>query len=85
MIGTAVKRLAAPPRRPREFHHGLLHARPHWHDELAMLPYMNAPRASAQAVFWKKPFTVVFYSLAALGGPILIALATLAVVGLPQF
>jgi Flp pilus assembly protein TadB len=58
-----------------------LDAGPDWHDELAMLPYMNSPRAPAQAIFWKKPFIVVFYSLAVLGGPILTALATLAVVG----
>jgi hypothetical protein len=50
-------------------------------DDGQMLPYMNSPRAPAQAIFWKKPFIVVFYSLAALGGPILIALATLAGVG----
>jgi hypothetical protein len=39
------------------------------------------PRAPAQAIFWKKPFIVIFYSLVVLGGPILIVLMTLAVMG----
>jgi hypothetical protein len=52
-----------------------------WQDELGMLPYMNAPRAPPQAIFWKKPFIVIFYSLVVLGGPILIILVPLVVVG----
>src|SRR5689334_16753435 len=41
-----------------------------------MLPYLNSPRAPAQAIVWTEPLIVVFYSLLVLGGPMLIAPAT---------
>jgi hypothetical protein len=57
-----------------------LEAASDWEDAVGMLPYMTAPQAPAESIFWKKPFVVIFYSLVVLGGPILAVLVPVVIV-----